>query len=584
MSPADSGAPALFIYERNDPENAVKVWPGQAEMPVGFVQEGREYIFELRAIERPLDAELTVEREETEALRPPPELNAARWSWEPGFHAGSINIHIDLGEGRQISTRIITDPDVEKMTRADFDQMIHDILEDTFALFNLSGFSASISKGRGDEIPPLSRLEFLRSRMEDLEEAIRQVAERPIQVLQSEEQSVPLHRASSATAAELIRSFRTERIRKEPENRDRLPDQFQGYFPERIRRSTPRSALDIREHQDMKSSLKAWHQWLHMVADRLEADGDPDAPDAKYLEAQRCRRLSRRLKNLLDLPIFENVKDRTAPIRLTSIYRSVPAYRAFYQIHRDLNLGIARVTGDFLKMPLARTFELYELWCFLRLLRASAQYLANETVEIASIFSFDSRSGSVTVSAGRSEVPLGNGITLSFKRQYKEYWLTETGQGSFSRTMEPDLSLAFPSQSPAEPEDSSDASGEVEDIRSQESTSHPETLIVLDAKYRIDSGLNEAVASIHKYRDALVEDAENLPFRIVDGAYILSPQEPGDLESDWQQADMPSRLFHPKYRGKFHFGSVTLRPGMSLSEIKESLQTILEDSGAVPDT
>jgi hypothetical protein len=37
-----------------------------------------------------------------------------------------------------------------------------------------------------------------------------------------------------------------------------------------------------------------------------------------------------------------------------------------------MSLGIANVFGDFLQMPLARTFDLYELWVFLRLLRAAA--------------------------------------------------------------------------------------------------------------------------------------------------------------------------------------------------------------------
>ena len=51
-----------------------------------------------------------------------------------------------------------------------------------------------------------------------------------------------------------------------------------------------------------------------------------------------------------------------------------------------MNLGIAAVFGDFLGMPLARTFELYEPWCFLRLVRAAAEEYGHEGVDVGDLF------------------------------------------------------------------------------------------------------------------------------------------------------------------------------------------------------
>ena len=592
MSPPNSSSLALYIYERGSPENDYQLWPAADDLPAGTIREKSKYVFELRNVNNPLAAELTIEREEVEPLRPPEDLSAARWGWEPGFHAGSVDIHIDFGNGREVSTRVVTDPDLRKLTRDQFNRMVHDILDDTFALFNLSGFTAGIAKGDGGEVPPIARLEFLRSRMEDLEEVIRRVARRPIRLLRSETRSLPLHKITSATGPEIARSFRTEDIRKEPAGQSKLPPGFRGHFPKRIRKSTQSSGLNIREHQDMKSSLRSWSEWLRMIADRLEAEGDPEKKDSQYLESRRCQKLSHRLQRLLRLPLFENVTERSAPVRITSIYRRVPAYRSFFQIHNDLNLGIARVAGEFLEVPLARTFELYEIWCFLRLLRVASRHLAEGEIDVDPIFDFDPNSKSVKVRAEHVEVPLGKKIVLCFKRQYKEYWLNEkTGRGSFSRTMEPDLSLSLPSvasrddsesSGPTQAQDASEAyEGEahLEDRSRESGPSFPDILIVLDAKYRIESGLSQAIASIHTYRDALVEDQGDHRPRIVNGAYILSPLNPDYSDPDWQEANMPHRLFYPKYRGAFHFGAVTLRPGMSLDQIQDALQAILADTG-----
>jgi hypothetical protein len=70
---------------------------------------------------------------------------------------------------------------------------------------------------------------------------------------------------------------------------------------------------------------------------------------------------------------FAEAGDAPPHLVLSALFRNDPAYRRFYHIWQDMNLGIAAVFGDFLSLPLARTFELYELWCFLRLVRAGVE-------------------------------------------------------------------------------------------------------------------------------------------------------------------------------------------------------------------
>jgi hypothetical protein len=238
---------------------------------------------------------------------------------------------------------------------------------------------------------------------------------------------------------------------------------------------------------------------------------------------------------------------------MSALFRRDPAYRRFYRLWQDMNLGLAALFGDFLNMPLARTFELYELWCFLRLLRAAAEEYGPAGVDLSSLFSGDA-AGGVTLAAGAVTVPIGTGNVLCFQRQYREYWIEPDGQGSFSRTMVPDVVLAGTGLgSPAQ------------------------RVIVLDAKYRINDGLNEALNSIHTYRDALVREAGGDTESIVTAAYLLTPHVP-DLAADFKATPVPGRLFHPQYREKFRFGAVTLRPGMSLPELRDCLKTIVADA------
>jgi hypothetical protein len=245
---------------------------------------------------------------------------------------------------------------------------------------------------------------------------------------------------------------------------------------------------------------------------------------------------------------------------ISSLFRRDPAYRRFYRLWQEINLGIAGVFGDFLNLPLARTFELYELWCFLRLVRAGIEAFGAEAfgaagTHVEDLFTTDSQGG-VTIPAGAVTVSVGNGWKLCFQKHYEEFWIGPERRGSFSRGMTPDIVV----------------------LRDADTNEPAARLIVLDAKYRIDEGLNDALSSIHTYRDALVQEAESGQLRgIVTAAYLLTPHLPV-VDDEYRATPMPARLFHPVYRSTFRFGAVTLRPRMTLAEITAALGLIIADA------
>ncbi|AZD79031.1 DUF2357 domain-containing protein [Pseudomonas chlororaphis] len=546
---------ALYVQSESGGP-AWQVWPTQDAIPDGAIREASSYLFELRDSDDALAADLLIDDIPVEALRSR-QPRVARWRWMPGFHAGSVEIALRLpGIGiRRIE--ITTDPDLRKLTRNDFDAMVREVLEDTFALFSLSSFRKGIARQAGNKPPPLARLEFLRSRIEEITQTIAAINRSPRHFLRAEQVTLPSHRAVRATGPEIIKSFRTGLIRTETNQPSRLPAALSGRLPAQITIRQRRNSVDIPEHRQIKACLRSWAAWLSGVADVLAKTGrseDPEMLTTAGSWAIRARHLSRRLQDAAGSGFMTEVTDSPPMLQMSSLFRNDPVYHRFYRLWQDMNLGLAALFGDFLQMPLARTYELYELWCFLRLLRTAIQEYGPAGTDLSNLFVTDA-SGGVTISAGAITVSVGPDKVLCFQRQYREYWIEPNGEGSFSRVMIPDLVLAGTGfNSPA---------GQV---------------IVLDAKYRINDGLNDALNSIHTYRDALVQEAESGEIEgIVTAAYLLTPHSP-TLSSNFKTTPVPGRLFHPQYRGKFRFGAITLRPGMSSDDLRNTLKAIVADA------
>src|SRR5690606_32248631 len=142
-----------------------------------------------------LDADLSIDDLTLEALRSR-QPRVARWRWTPGFHAGVVEAVLRIPGVGVRRFEITTDPDLRKLTRDDFDTMVREVLEDTFALFSLSAFRKGIARQRGNTLPPLARLEFLRSRSDAIVQAVADIGRSPRHYLLATEQQVPLHKAS----------------------------------------------------------------------------------------------------------------------------------------------------------------------------------------------------------------------------------------------------------------------------------------------------------------------------------------------------------------------------------------------------
>ncbi|MGY4232929.1 hypothetical protein ACVIIW_001876 [Bradyrhizobium sp. USDA 4449] len=534
-----------------------RVWPDPESITPGAVHETGSYLFELRDCAEALQTDLVIDDFPLEALRASTP-DAARWRWSPGFHAGTVEVELRVQGRTPRRLEIITDPDCRKLARAEFDTMVQEILADTFALFSVSAFRKSVARGFGEKPPAIARLEFLRSRIDELETVIGAIVKSPRRRLAAEQEVLPYHRATRASGLEIVRSLHSGRVLKERAQPSRLPKALKGFLPEQIRTRRRVSSLDLPEHRQMGACLRFWSTWLDAAAERIERGAvgmDTEKRRRCAVWALRCRRLARRVASLATAPPFAEAREDRPYLTVSAIFRNDPAYRLFYRLWQDMNLGIASIFGDYLDLSIARTYELYELWCFLRLVHAAVEEYGASGVETKDLFITDA-SGGLTVASGAVTVSVGEGFKLCFQKQYREFWLEADGRGSYSRTMTPDVVAAL---NPA---------GE----------DRVERLIVLDAKYRIDESLNEALNSIHTYRDALVREVETGKIEgIVSATYLLSPSAPATSAS-YHETALPGRLFHPEYRSTFRFGALTMRPGMSTDEVRAALRLVIADS------
>lgn len=537
-----------------------RVWPDAEVLPAGAIRELGRYLFELEGAEDAAAADLVIDGSTLEALRAP-SPTTARWRWEPGFQAGSVEAELRVPGLGLRRFELITDPDLRKLTRDDFDTMVREILADSLALFSLSGFRKSIARGAGTEPPAIARLEFLRSRVDELERVVGVITKNPRRRLVSDEIVQPYYLARHATGPEILRSMRSGRVLKETGTPSRLPAILQRCMPAQIRTRQKLNTADLQEHRQIGACLRTWSSWLATVSQQLgrrrpQAE-DTEAQERRMQWARRCQQLARRIGVLAADPLFSYGGPAKPGLTLTQVFRHDPDYQRFYRLWQDMHRGIAAVFGDFLNMPLARTWELYELWCFVRLLRTAVEMFGQADFTPEGLFKLDA-AGGMTISAASVVIPVGKGWHLCFQREYKEFWVEAEGKGSFSRSMRPDI-VAF---------------------KSPNGGNDQEKLIVLDAKYRINEGLNDALSSVHMYRDALVRDVgAGQVVGVVTAAYLLTPHIGAVAASDYQTEKMPGRLFRPDYRAAFRFGAVTLRPGMSGEAVKATIRTILADIG-----
>lgn len=391
---------------------------------------------------------------------------------------------------------------------------------------------------------PLDWLSILRSQGQGLTQALRYADAHPILANEPEELLVRPGRARTCTNA--IR--RDISLGRGSGGWANSPDGLR--IRERIRVETTRDSLDSVEHRWLSRNLRDVARRVTKLEQRLRADeatrasrfrDSAQAAQSRHSAiAQQAREvdaIAKSIASLANLSIVRDVPGGPIPPSFSSLrLLRTPGYADAYRILMALRLGLTQIDGgDAADLSLARLGALYEAWCFVEVLSQVEDLTGAPITGSLGDFAGQGTLGArlikgVAVNV-RFALPDGRTLTVRYNRSYR----------ALTGVHAPDIELAF------------------------EKADWPELVVLLDAKYRLDSskeqvdffGLpsppQDAIGALHRYRDAIVVDrGQGLMRPVVIGAalYPLSVTQ----SEGWADSKLSEAL------GLYGIGAIPLLP------------------------
>ena len=352
----------------------------------------------------------------------------------------------------------------------------------------------------------------LRRSVDDLSNAMNHINQRPYR---------HLHRRIELTASHRLR--RCDAVARRAIMRGKGSgkiDQVPGIGP--IRETVPaviaRATIDTPEHRWIADQLQAVEQRLQQMAQGLDdARMIPDSgqmTERDMARQQELLHIARRVQQLRRLEVTSTASrlDQGAPPSLTLM--TAPGYREAYRVLTSLRLALDLRDGP-AELELKDLHDLYEIWCFL------------EVVAIVSRLTGDQPEPRVVINEGP------NGLRVGLRQGQQSNIVLPGAQRtltlSYNRTYDGDTGSQRP-----------------DIVLIVHAPNHPELIVTLDAKYRVDASAPfrrrhgapgppiDAVNELHRYRDAIVSETDSQTFRPTVRCAALFPltaEETPDFES-----------------------------------------------------
>jgi predicted component of viral defense system (DUF524 family) len=277
------------------------------------------------------------------------------------------------------------------------------------------------------------------------------------------------------------------------------------HVPEVRRRTT----FDNPENRYFKYLLLETLRKLQEVAAAHDT-GDEDADlsaEQRFFEAltPEATAMIRQIQGLLHAPLLQNLQAQLPTSLFSPVLYRHPAYSAFLQTARLLNSGLS-LQGGALQIGIKNIAQLYEYWCFLRLVRL---FKESFSLEQQSLVQLRHLRLVIVLAKGKEaavtfrEAASGKRLCLLYNRMFK---------GLPTVSQRPDNVIQLASE---------------------------ERLYILDAKYRLSFDADyesqygwvgptvDDINTMHRYRDAIVIPHPFKPGEfqrgIVQGATVLFP-------------------------------------------------------------
>ncbi|WP_078551698.1 DUF2357 domain-containing protein [Bacillus alkalicellulosilyticus] len=413
------------------------------------------------------------------------------------FQSGVFEIRF----GNQTITSYIY-PDDRKMTEQQYDLMLTEILEESNSCFQRSGLTVNVDASGKMREMSWTQWSYIERAFHQLKQIVTKVMKQPIRRL--EKQVVVMQR---------------EKVQRVEKVTMHWLDKA-GYgidIPKMIQTDKTFETVNVFENQVVKQQLYG----LYRLLTRYETIDIKEVADkAKIYKTITLR--------WLNSSFFQGVSEHEGPYTITQKFRKHPVYRLWYQWFTKLYQHSKEGIGLSYPIPLKDTFQLYEMWCYMKVVKVLRE--ANMLEDTSDLYRQTKDGLFLNLAENyQSRVKLKGGNSLYFQRTYQ---YNSNPYYTFTQRMIPDIVLE----------------GE-------------KGIIVFDPKYRVSHNLGTALGEMHKYRDGILhrESGE----RAVRAVYILTPTKSEDAET--------MRYFQDTFLKKHQMGAYHLLPGVENEELEEQI-------------
>lgn len=383
-------------------------------------------------------------------------------------------------------------PDNRKLTQAQYNQMIEEILDESNSCFQLSGLTMNVnSSGRNRNIT-WTQWSYIEQTFYQLQQIFGRIYNQPIRRL-----------------TKLPIMLKREKVQRAEHVTLQWLDK-KGYgedIPKNIETVKTFETTDVYENQVLKQQVNELYRLLR---------------EYETVEEVEISRKAKKYKSIIlrwiNGPFIKEITINKGSYTITQTFRKHPIYRLWYQWFDNLYKHSREGIGFAYPISLKNTFDLYEMWCYLRIVKVLRE--AGFVSDTSQLFRQTKEGMFLNLAENKeSRIGLHGGISLYFQRSYQ--YNTKVFH-TYTQKMIPDIVLEG-----------------------------KKGIIVFDPKYRVPTNLGTALGEMHKYRDGIIH--RETEEKAVKEVYILTPTKIDQAET--------MRYFQDYFHEKYKMGAIQLGPG-----------------------
>lgn len=296
----------------------------------------------------------------------------------------------------------------------------------------------------------------------------------------------------------------------------------QGYgedIPSTVQNVKTLETWNVYENQVLKQQLLDLYRLLRKY-ESIEIEIESIAGKAKKYKAI--------VERWLSSPFMKEVTENKGPYTITQKFRKHPVYRLWYQWFDRLYKHNREGIGFDYPIPLKDTFQLYEMWCYMKMVKILRE--ADLVQHTDGLFQTTKDGLFLHLAENKeSQIHLKGQLSLYYQRTYQ--YNTKKFH-TYTQKMIPDIVLE----------------GE-------------KGIFIFDPKYRVPDNLGTALGEMHKYRDGIIH--RDTGEGAVQEVYILTPTTSEQAHS--------MRYFQRDFHERYQMGAFQMVPGFDEDDYKLKL-------------